>query len=316
MKKIVLFLSLFLVVSMACDATVTVAPSMGSTPLPPNTMIPASATPISATAVNPTQVSASPTSIPATLIPSATSTSSIPPTNGGQVFYRPLSLVLSPGLASGISGLQFPRVDGQDHPYWELTPGHTVIKLEGYTLQGKFHQPQIYVYPAMAYVELFPGAFESMHRLRNVMNPAAPITADQLPAVPFFNAAQVFASNVQAIPFQNGSGIRFLTEYAQYPAPVNNHEMFYHFQGFTNDGEYYIVAILPVTVPVLAETGDAGSPLPSDGILYPFLADPNPATLQMYYEDVANLLSATPNEAFTPTIGQLDLLIQSMRITP
>ena len=64
--------------------------------------------------------------------------------------------------------------------------------------------------------------------------------------------------------------MRFLTEYGQYPAPVNNHELFYHFQGFTSDGEYYIVATLPVTAPVLAETGDAGSPLPSGGILYPF----------------------------------------------
>jgi len=81
-------------------------------------------------------------------------------------------------------------------------------------------------------------------------------------------------------------------------------------------GEYYIVAILPITAPVLAETGDAGSPLPSDGIQYPFFADPNPDTLQKYYEDVANLLSATPNETFTPSIGQLDALIQSIKITP
>ena len=168
----------------------------------------------------------------------------------------------------------------------------------------------------MAYVELVPAAFESMHRLRNVMNPVAPITADQLPAVPFFNSAQVFASNIQAISFQNGSGIRFLTEYGQYPAPANNHELFYQFQGFSADGEYYIVAIFPINVPVLTETGDAGSPLPSGGILYPFFADPNAETLQKYYGDVASLLGATPNEAFTPAIGQLDALIQSMYVAP
>jgi len=315
MKKILLLLSLFIVVTMACDVAVTVVPSTGSTPLPTNTMIPASETSVPAT-LDPTQIPASPTSIPTTSVPSATSTLPLPPTNKTQVFYRPVNLVLPTGLANGISGTQFPRVDGQDHPSWELTPGHTVVKLEGYSLQGKFFEPQIYVYPAMPYVELFPGAFESMHRLRNVMNPTGPITPDQLPAVPFFNAAQVFASNVQAIPFQNGSGIRFLTEYAQYPAPVNNHELFYHFQGFTNDGEYYIIAILPITVPVLAETSDAGSPLPSDGIQYPFFADPNPEVLQKYYEDVANLLSATPNNVFAPAIGQLDALIQSMQITP
>ncbi len=285
-KKIFMFLSAFIVVTLACDMSVSLAPST-------NTAVPQPGD---------------------TTIPSETPISPLPPTTGVQVSHRPLSLVLPTGLASGVSGTDFPRVEGEDHPYWELTPGHTVVKLEGYFLQGKFHQPQIYVYPAMAYVEMFPGAFESMHRLRNVMNPVAPITADQLPAVPFFNAAQLFASNVQAIPFQNGSGIRFLTQYDQYPAPINNNELFYHFQGFTNDAEYYIVAVLPMTAPVLAETADAGATLPAGGIQYP--ADPNPEAIQKYYEDAANLLSATPNESFTPAIGQLDALIQSIQVTP
>jgi hypothetical protein len=188
--------------------------------------------------------------------------------------------------------------------------------LNNYILQGTFHQPQIYVYPAMTYVELVPAAFESMHRLRNAMNPGMAIDPDQLPSVPFFNAAPVFASNIQAVSFQNGSGIRFLTEYAQYPAPVNNHELFYQFQGFTNDGEYYVVAILPITAPVLAETSDAGSPLPFDGVQYPFFADPNTETLQKYYGDVANLLNATRPEVFTPSVNQLDQLIQSIQIAP
>jgi len=304
MKKILLFFSILILMAMACDISVTVPPSNTQIPAPTNTIA----------LVIPTQIPASATSIPATVAPNVTSTSPLPPTNGTQKFYSLVSLVIPTGMASGVSGVQFPRVDGQDHPSWELTPGHTVVKLEGYALQGKFQQPQIYVYPAMPYVELFPGAFESMHRLRNVMNPTAPVTSDQLPAVPFFNAAQNFASNFQAIPFQNGSGVRFLTQYDQYPAPVNNNELFYHFQGFTNDGAYYIVAIFPITVPVVADTADAGSPLPSDGIQYPFFADPNPETLKKYYEDVANLLSATPNETFTPAIGQLDALIQSMQI--
>jgi hypothetical protein len=307
MKKILLSLSILMIVTLACDVSVNIAPT-SEVPTAASTPVPVidPPTPTPEIFISLTQA------IPATTVPA----SPVPPSDNQPVFYRPVSLVLPAGLASGISGADFPRVDGKDHPAWELTPGHTVVELEEYSLQGKFHQPQVYVYPAMPYVELFPGAFESMHRLRNVMNPTAPITPDQLPAVPFFNAAQLFASNVQAIPFQNGSGVRFLTEYGQYPAPANNHELFYHFQGFTNDGEYYIVAILPITAPVLAETADAGATLPAGGIQYPFFADPNAETLQKYYEDVANLLSATPNEAFTPTIGQLDALIQSMQITP
>ena len=314
MKKIFLLLSVFAFVIQACDLTVSIAPSTG--PVPTATSIPVQVinnpTPTPKVFISLTQ------ELPATEIPVATTIvvqqSPVPNTT---VTFGRLTLIIPPSVASGASGKDYPRLDTEDAAYWQKTPGHLQVSLSDYyALQGKLQQPQIYVYPAMAYVELVPAAFESMHRLRNVMNPVTPITADQLPTVPFFNAAQLFASNVQAISFQNGGGVRFLTEYGQYPAPVNNHELFYHFQGFTNDGEYYIVAILPITASVLAETSDAGSPLPSGGILYPFFADPNPETLQGYYGDVASLLNATSPELFTPSIGQLDALIQSMHITP
>jgi hypothetical protein len=298
-------------VTLACDLSVNIAPA---------TEVPAAETP--AVLIDPStptpEVFISVTqAIPATEIPDATPVIQPSPANKTAVTFGRLNLEIPSSVANGASGQDYPRVDAQDAAYWEKTPGHLQVSLKDYyVLQGKFHQPQISVYPAMAYVELSPAAFESMHRLRNVMNPGALITSDQLPAVPFFNAAQLFASNIQAVSFQNGSGVRFLAEYGQYPAPVNNHELFYHFQGFSNDGEYYIVAILPITAPVLAETSDAGSPLPSGGILYPFFADPNAETLQKYYDDVANLLNATSPEAFTPSISQLDALIQSMQIIP
>jgi len=162
---------------------------------------------------------------------------------------------------------------------------------------------------------MFPAAFESLHRLNNIMYDPAAISDAQLPRVPFFNAAQVFASNIQVISFQNGRGVRFLTEYAQYAASANNDDLFYHFQGLTSDGAYYVIAILPITVPVLAETSDAGAVLPPGGIPYPYFANPD-ADMQAYYTAVTNLLNATSPEAFNPTLGQLDLLIQSMKIIP
>jgi hypothetical protein len=156
-----------------------------------------------------------------------------------------------------------------------------------------------------------------MHRLRNVMNKSsASISAEELPAVPFFNAAQVFASNIQFTAFQNGQGVRFVTEYAQYAASVNNHDLFYHFQGFSDDGEYYVVAIFPITAPKLAETSDADAPLPEGGIPYSYFAEGANADMPKYYASMTDLLNATPPEAFTPTINQLDALIQSMRIAP
>jgi len=236
---------------------------------------------------------------------------------GTTVTFGNLILDIPSGVASGASGSEYPSVDSEDAAWWQKTPGHLQIMLDDYyVLQGKLQQPQIYVYPAQTYAELVPPAFESLHRLNNILgDPDVPSSIEQLPAVPFFNAQQIFASNIQVISFQNGKGVRFLTEYAQYAAPVNNHELFYHFQGVTRDGAYYIIAILPVTVPVLAETSDAGAALPPGAIAYP-LAEGTNADMQGYYTAVTDLLNGTSLESFTPTISQLDTLIQSMRVTP
>lgn len=223
---------------------------------------------------------------------------------------------LPQGLASGLRGIDVPRADGQDLPYWELTPGHTFSKLEGYMLQGTLHEPKIYVFPALKYAEMVPAAFESIHRLNNILyDPNIAANVDQLPTVPFFNAAQVFASNVQPLAFQNGRGIRFVTEYGQYAAPVNNHELFYQYQGLTSDGAYYLIAILPIRMPALADTGDPNAVLPSGGIPYPNVNDPN-ADFPGYYAAVITLLNETTSEIFTPNLSQLDQLIQSIQIAP
>ena len=142
-----------------------------------------------------------------------------------------------------------------------------------------------------------------------------PISPDQLPALPFFNAQPAIAAHIQTVSFQNGSGVRFLTQYAQANVPVNNHELFYQFQGVTRDGAYYIVAIFPVTVPVLAETGEAAALLPPGGIAAPDINDPN-ADWAGYFTAVTDLLNGTSPDAFTPSINQLNLLIESIQVAP
>ena len=310
MKKIFLFLSILVVMTSACDVSVNIAPT--------NDVPTAETTPvlIEPPTTTPEIFISLTQAIPATAVPSTTPIVQPSPAANTIVTFGRLTLEIPSNVASGASGKEYPRNDSEDAAYWDKTPGHLQISLNDYyVLQGKLHQPQIYVYPAMPYVELVPAAFESMHRLRNVMNPVAPITADQLPAVPFFNAAQIFASNIQAVSFQNGSGIRFLTEYGQYPAPVNNYELFYHFQGFTNDGEYYVVAIFPITAPGLGESGDPESAVDIGGVAYPDLGDPSD-DWNAYYAAAANLLDATAPELFTPSLSQLDALIQSMWVAP
>jgi hypothetical protein len=234
---------------------------------------------------------------------------------GTTVTFGRLTISVPSEVASGASGREIDQIIGEDDPIWQKTPGHQQVMFgDYYVLQGKFHQPKIYVYPAEAYAELVPAASESIHRLNDILKGTSEsVSEGQLPSIPFFNAQKVFASNIMRIPFQNGEGVRFLTEYAQYFAPVNNHELFYNFHGVTLDGAYYIMAIFPITVPSCAETSELTAPIPPGGITFPDINTTN-VDFQDYYKAVSDLLNTTPPDAFSPSINQLDLLIKSIQI--
>lgn len=103
-------------------------------------------------------------------------------------------------------------------------------------------------------------------KLKTIINSPDQHLPENLPFLPTFNAGQVFHSNERPFAFQNGTGIRFLTQYAQAPYPVNNFSLFYTFQGLTNDGKYYVAAILPINAAFLSPDGNPDTPLPVDGV--------------------------------------------------
>ena len=113
------------------------------------------------------------------------------------------------------------------------------------------------------------------------------------------------------ISFRNGKGIRALTEYAQYYAPINNNELLYQFAGLTDDEKYYIIAILPINAPFLAENEKPDAPVPTDGVPIPTDIGPNDG----YYAAITEKLVALDSESFMPSLTTLDALIQSILIT-
>lgn len=142
--------------------------------------------------------------------------------------------------------------------------------------------------------------------------PALP--AEDIPLLPVFNAAQIFKANIGYLPFQNGQGVRFLTEYAQYSAAVNNNDLFYTYQGLTSDGKYWISAIFPVNAAYLQAAYDS-TVVPADGIPFPAWDSPSlEADLQTYYVNMINRLNNTPSSSFTPALDCLDAYIQSFQI--
>jgi hypothetical protein len=292
---------------MACNTLVAPAPTATpavAAPAPTATVAPPTPT---------TEVLPSPaTEAPPTPVAEPSSTPTAGSVPGVATSFDQLSLVLPAGLANGVSGTLVPKADDTNAAPWDVAPAHIQLKLEGYALPDKFLQPQVYVYPAEEYAQARDSAALSLERLRAVLA-GAPVTADTLPFVPFFNAAQVFASNVKIIPFQNGQGVCMLTEYAQYFAPVNNYELIYHFEGLTGDGKYYVIAILPVTAPGLAENAQPDAAVPAGGVPYPDINAANPGW-PGYYGKVQQMLEGLQPGAFTPSLDQLDALIGSMSV--
>jgi hypothetical protein len=245
-----------------------------------------------------------------TTVPSQSASTPIPNQTGGiPVSYENVSFVIPVGMASGANTEKMTSVDTNSGAPWEIAPTHLRFTLTGYPLQGKFFEPQIFIYPAAEYAQVNSAAGEQIERLKKALS-GSPLLKETIPNVPFFNAAHIIAADIQLSKFQNGGGVRELTQYDQYPAPINNHELFYHFEGLTSDGQYYVIAILPVTTPILAEDEKAESSVPAGGIPIPANTGPN----DVYYFSVTEKLNSLAPDAFTPSMATLDALIQSILV--
>ena len=230
--------------------------------------------------------------------------------DGTPVSFEGVSFVIPREIGTGASTERMTAVESNTDAPWDVAPTHSRFTLTDYPLQGKFHEPRIFVYPAGEYAARNPNAAEQIDRLRKALT-GAPLLAETLPVVPFFNAAQQIAAQIKILSFQNGSGVRFLTQYAQYAAPINNKELFYHFQGLSSDGNYYVVAILPITAPMLPEDEKPEATVPTDGVPIPTDVGPN----EVYYFSVTEKLNSLPPDSFTPSLHALDALFQSFVFT-
>jgi len=229
---------------------------------------------------------------------------------GIPVSFGNVSFVIPNGLATGAIPEAVPASTEEEGGPWGVAPAHIKFTLAGYQLQNKFHEPGIYVYPAYEYAAIHPGAADQIKITASLLQ-GGPLTKETLPIIPFFNAGPLFAANMQIIKFQDGMGVRALTQYAQYSGPINNYDLFYHFEGLTSDNKYYIIAILPITAPFLAADSDPAAVVPADGVPFPGEFEPGEA----YYFSVTEKLNSLSPEAFTPALNMLDLLMESILVT-
>ncbi|MEA3350522.1 MAG: protein kinase [Chloroflexota bacterium] len=170
-------------------------------------------------------------------------------------------------------------------------------------------QAQVYVAPVREYeavADFAPGIIADLQRLNEGM-----INFDgcvpELPLNEFFHVCdhQQFNANASRINFQNGSGVRFLTVYGiQDLAPVDNQNLVYIFQGLTNDGKYYLKAIVRLSHTQLPDVGE----IPAD-----VYAATDASVVGKYFDDFELLLNQ--NEAdFQPKLDWIDAFLKSLRV--
>jgi hypothetical protein len=223
------------------------------------------------------------------------------------ITYQNISFTIPVGLASSADAVPMPASEGPLDP----SPAFIEFKLNDYTFPdpNQMYQPRIRIYPAVEYASKSIWAAESLNRLQSALvDHVTPLTNDVLPNVPYHGgAAQLYAAQVKEMPFQSGNGLRMISSYGQYPASIGRYSSFYHYEGLTSDGKYFVVVEMPVNLPVWADESNPGE----FGITY---QRQEWLYMQSYYQSVARLLDQASPEGFNPMLGQLDDLVQSIKV--
>jgi len=192
---------------------------------------------------------------------------------------------------------------GEDYMPGETYPTHVEFTFNTYAVGEHFHTPMILIYPVEEYRAISPHAADTIDKLKQTLiDQPGSGSMSSLPFLPMWPAAQVFSARVEYFDFQSGSGIRYLTMYGQALYPVDNQNLFYTYQGITDDGRYYIAAVLP-----LMHLG-----LPNEGQVDDWLAFEE--NWENYIADTIAWLEAQDPNMFFPSLENLDAMMASFEI--
>ncbi len=216
-----------------------------------------------------------------------------------------LSFFLNSNLATKIKCETIPESGGADSPPFATFPQYTKVTLMGYPLSGKMMQPVISVFPVEQYAKLLPDVIDPDVSALQALIAGTASGDPEPPILPVQNAQQLFLAQYAVFQLPNGSGVGYITQYAQGYVPINNHDLFFSFQGLTSDGKYWISVILPINHPSLWETeGD-----PSNTIYATIKNNPD-----KYYLQLATEVNAKAPRSFVPMLSLLTDLVQSIVI--
>jgi len=225
----------------------------------------------------------------------------------GGISFGGISFSYSDELAADVVAEVVPA-SGEDTPDFAWLPEHIRFAFEGYVLPETFHEPRILVFSAedLAANEILRSIADNIQQLleEKPHDPVGMFAAGGI--LPPMNAGHMKpAPHVDYLDFENGTGVRFLTQMGQAYYPINNHDLFYTFQGITHDGSAYVAAILPISHPSLPADG---SQIPGGDF------DAFAAGFETYAAEVSAQLDEQSEDSFEPSIALLDKTVASLTV--
>jgi hypothetical protein len=159
----------------------------------------------------------------------------------------------------------------------------------------------------------FPAQLEALRELlQEGVDPArcaepSPDWAGPLPYLPWINMAQTFCAQPQIVRFDGGQGVRYISRFGQGPGPALEGEVFYTFQGLSDDGRFYVAAFFPVRTGIFPAVPPACPECSDENY------DPVPAWAELLTGQL-DRLNALPGAGFAPSLDLLDALIATIRV--
>jgi hypothetical protein len=152
---------------------------------------------------------------------------------------------------------------------------------------------QLLVYPLASYAVLFKGKEKiqfdgQIQQLKKILATKSDHGIKEIPMLPPAEAFQVFHNHVKYLSFKQGTGVAFLTSYAQDEAPIENGNIFYTYQGISADRKYYVSLVYPIKA----------------------LKLPKIASVKAGVDYVAKM----SDDQFAPKLSEIDRLIQTISI--
>lgn len=226
-----------------------------------------------------------------------------------QAAFEGVRFAIDAALVRSVQGYAMPAVPAGEGPgLGGAEPEHVAFLFDGEDTPQYFdpYLPQVRVYPTAGLRAIDPTIAEQVDALQRLLSDRPADLPLALPVFPPFNAVQVFYAQERYLDFPGGSGVRFVTYYAQDVAPILRDRIFYTFQGLTSDGQYYVTVFWPLRTKLLPATDEQAF----GGKRYDAWAQ----GFETYLSETVGMLDSLMPAGYTPDLTLIDAIVATLAI--